>query len=97
MKELKKVVIALNLISDDSSMRKHHDDQFHSLLNAQLARAMQTLTELKTLAESVHNDRHTRTADRVAWLRKRSTARKLQVEVRDTREKLHMLLCIKTT
>src|SRR5438552_318632 len=87
-----------NLIFDDSSAKDHHDAQFYGLLNAQLTRAKKILTELTTLAESMYKDSHsTACVNRLAWLRKKTRARKLQAELKDTRETLHMLLCVKTT
>lgn len=79
-------------------MRQHHDDQFHSLLNAELARSMQTLAELTTLVKSLHGDLHTGTyVNRIALLRKMPPVRKLQLQLRSTRERLHRLLDVKTT
>jgi len=81
-----------------SSMRQHHDAQFHSLLNAQLARAKKILTELTFLVESICIDSHSGApVNRIAWLRKKPTARKLQAELKDIRRNLHVLLCVKTT
>ena len=86
------------LICDDSSARKHRDSQFHDLLSAQLDRAKQVLAELATLAESVYNDSHSGArVNKLGWLRKKQGAGKLQAQLKDTREKIHMLLCMKTT
>jgi hypothetical protein len=67
------------------------------MLSAKLAQAKQILTKLTTLAEAMYNNsRDGVHVNRLLWLRKRPIARKLQMELKNTREALHMLLSVQT-
>ncbi|KAI9772789.1 MAG: hypothetical protein M1839_002290 [Geoglossum umbratile] len=77
------------------SATKHHSAQFYCRLSAQLAEAEQILSALTSLAESLCKDMHSGMhVNRIAWLRRRSGAAKLQTELKNKREKLHSFLCV---
>ena len=60
-------------------------------LSTQLDRARRKLTELETLTKLLLPSGSIK-ADKIAWMRKKATARRLQVDLRDVRQSLHALL-----
>ncbi|KAL9117658.1 MAG: hypothetical protein Q9187_005803 [Circinaria calcarea] len=60
-------------------------------LSTQLDRARRKLTELESLTKLLLPPGSIK-ADKIAWIRKKATARRLQVDLRDVRQSLHALL-----
>lgn len=72
----------------------HHDPKFHDLVDAQLTRAKQILIELTILTKSLSTGACVK---RLLWAKEKQAAKKLQADLKDIRETLHMLLGVKTS
>ena len=72
--------------------------QLLTALSTQLGRAKTKLVELEALIQSISQLQPSGALEvnRVAWLSKKATAKRLQVDLRDVKQKIFALLSIKT-
>ena len=72
--------------------------QLLAALSTQLSRAKTKLVKLEALVQSIsqHQPSGALEVNKIAWLNKKATAKRLQVALRDVRQQIFALLSIKT-